>query len=140
MLSEKKKILKANEDFYEALATRDLEAMKRVWLTDKKVGCIHPGWAIVRNWETIMKNWESLFNPEDQIDIKLSDISLELRGDMAWVTCIQEMVYIKRDPVTFKISQSTNIFAKDSERWFMLIHHASPIIVSSYKPEVPNLQ
>ncbi len=139
-ISDKKEILKVNEGFYAALATRDIDAMKKVWLETEKAGCVHPGWVIVKNWETIMQSWKSIFDPEDQVDIKLSDMSLEISGDMAWVSCIQEMVYIKRDPVTFNISQSTNVFKKDSRRWVMLIHHASPIIVSSYKPEMPNLQ
>ena len=139
-MSDKKEILKVNEGFYTALATRDIDAMEKVWLATEKAGCVHPGWAIVRNWKTIMQSWKSIFNPEDQVDIKLSDMSLEISGDMAWVSCIQEMVYIKRDPVTFNISQSTNVFKKDSGHWVMLIHHASPIIVSSYKPEMPNLQ
>lgn len=139
-MSEKKEILKVNEDFYHALATRNLETMKKVWLMNEKAGCVHPGWAIMRNWEAIMQSWKSIFNPEDQVDIKLSDLSVEISGDMAWITCVQEMVYIKRDPVTFNISQSTNVFKKDSGRWVMLLHHASPIIVNGYSPEVSNLQ
>ncbi|MGI9558262.1 MAG: nuclear transport factor 2 family protein [Thermodesulfobacteriota bacterium] len=139
-MSERDEILRANDSFYNALGTRDLKAMKDVWLTDERAGCVHPGWAIMRNWETIMQSWESLFDPQDQVDIKLSDVSLEINGDMAWVTCIQEMVYIKREPVTFNISQSTNIFRREGGRWVMLIHHASPVIVSNYRPEVANLQ
>ncbi len=139
-MSDKDEILKANEDFYSALATRDIKAMEQVWLTNEKAGCVHPGWAIMRNSETIMQSWKSIFNPEDQVDIKLTDMSLEISGDMAWVTCIQKMTYIKREPVTFNISQSTNIFRKDSGRWVMLIHHASPIIVSDYKPEITSIQ
>lgn len=139
-MSEREDILKSNKEFYEALGKRDLDAMKRVWLTGDKAGCVHPGWAIMRKWETIMQSWESIFNPEDQVHIKLSDISLEISGDMAWLTCIQEMFYIKREPQTFNISQSTNIFRKQDGKWGMLIHHASPIIVTGYKPEVSNLQ
>jgi hypothetical protein len=37
------------------------------------------------------------------------------------------MVYIKRDPVTYNLSLSTNIFEKTSDGWLMVIHHASPI-------------
>ncbi|WP_462137052.1 YybH family protein [Candidatus Mycalebacterium sp.] len=139
-MSDKEEILKANDDFYSALATRDLKAMEKVWQTDEKAGCVHPGWTIMRNWETIMQSWESIFDPHDQADIKLSHVSLEISSDMAWVTCVQEMTYIKREPVTFNISQSTNIFKKNAGRWVMLIHHASPIIVSGYRPQVSSIQ
>lgn len=139
-MSDKKEILKANDDFYTALATRNLKAMEEVWQTGEKAGCVHPGWAIMRNSENIMRSWKSIFDPQDQVDIKLSQVSLEISGNMAWVTCIQEMTYIKREPVTFNISQSTNIFKKDAGRWVMLIHHASPIIVNSHRPRVSIIQ
>ena len=48
-------------------------------------------------------------------------------GDTAWVTCIQELTYIMRDPVMMNVSVSTNIFEKTGAGWLMLIHHASPV-------------
>lgn len=139
-MSERREILKVNRSFYEALATRDLKAMEEVWPEDEKAGCVHPGWAIMRKSENIMRSWKDIFDPEDQVDIKLSDLSLEISGDIAWVTCIQEMTYIKRDPVAFNVSQSTNVFKKESGRWVMIIHHASPIVASGRTPEVSNIQ
>ena len=137
---ESDKILEINQLFYEALGTRNINLMKLVWANDEKVGCVHPGWTILRSWEAIMQSWENVFDPEDQVDIKLSEIAIRINGKMAWLTCVQEMVYVNRDPVSFNLSQSTNIFEKSNDEWKMVVHHASPIPADNFKLEDTNLQ
>lgn len=126
-ITDEEKIVEVNNLFYKALGTRDLGLMSRVWVTDRRAGCVHPGWIILRSWDAIKQSWENIFDPEDQVDISLSDVSVNIKGDIAWLTCVQQMVYIKRDPVTYNISLSTNIFEKTGDGWLMVIHHASPI-------------
>lgn len=138
--SDRDEILRVNDLFYKALGTRDLKLMEKVWINDERAGCVHPGWTILRSWESIMQSWENVFDPEDQVDINLSSITLNIKGDIAWVTCIQEMTYIKRDPVMFNISHSTNIFEKTESGWQMLIHHASPLPTNDLEVKDANLQ
>lgn len=126
-ITKKENIIKMNDLFYKALGTRDLDLMSKVWVRDRRAGCVHPGWIILRSWEAIHQSWENIFDPEDQVDITISDVSVDIRGNTAWLTCIQQMVYIKRDPVTYNLSLSTNIFEKTPDGWLMVIHHASPI-------------
>lgn len=133
-------ILRVNGLFYEALGTRDLDLMDRVWTKDSRSGCVHPGWTALRNWEAIRQSWESVFDPQDQVDISISNVTVDVRNDVAWVTCLQEMIYIKREPVMFNLSQSTNIFEKKSGRWLMIFHHASPVPVQGYEPENKTIQ
>ena len=137
---DKEEILKVNEIFYRALGTRDLDLMKTIWVLDERAGCVHPGWTILRSWENIYQSWENIFDPEDQVDINLSDINIKINKDRAWLTCLQEMVYIKRDPSMFNLSQSTNIFEKTGGKWLMVIHHASPVPLDNYKAADSNLQ
>ena len=137
---ESDKILKINQLFYDALGTRNIHLMKEVWANEEKVGCVHPGWTILRSWEAIMQSWEGVFDPEDQVDINLSEIRIKIKDNIAWLTCVQEMVYIRRDPVSFNLSQSTNIFEKSNNEWKMVIHHASPIPVDNYNFKDTNLQ
>lgn len=133
-------ILRVNGLFYEALGTRDIDLMDRVWIKDSRSGCVHPGWTALRNWEAIRQSWESVFDPQDQVDISISNVTVDVRNDVAWVTCLQEMIYIKREPVMFNLSQSTNIFEKKSGRWLMIFHHASPVPVQGYEPENKTIQ
>ena len=133
-------ILRVNGLFYEALGTRDLDLMDKVWTKDSRSGCVHPGWTALRNWEAIRQSWESVFDPQDQVDISISNVTVDVRNDVAWVTCLQEMIYIKRDPVMFNLSQSTNIFEKKGGRWLMIFHHASPVPVQGYEPDNKTIQ
>ena len=88
---------------------------------------------MLHGWEAIRQSWENVFDPRDQVAIKLSDITVEMKGDVAWVTCIQQLIYIKRDPVMMSISQSTNIFERYGSGWLMVLHHASPIPITNYE-------
>lgn len=133
-------ILRVNGLFYKALGTRDLDLMDRVWTKDSRSGCVHPGWTALRNWEAIRQSWESVFDPQDQVDISISNVTVDVRNDVAWVTCLQEMIYIKREPVMFNLSQSTNIFEKKGGRWLMIFHHASPVPVQGYEPDNKTIQ
>ena len=138
--SDSEKILKMNRLFYEALGNRNFNLMKQVWVNGQKVGCIHPGWTILRSWDAIMQSWENIFDPDDKVDIHLSNIRINIKENIAWLTCVQEMTYINRNPVSFNLSQSTNIFEKSKNEWKMVIHHASPIPAKNNKSEYENLQ
>ena len=128
-------IFKVNERFYKALGTRDLELMDTVWVKDSRAGCVHPGWIMLRGWQAIRQSWENVFDPRDQVDIKLSNITMEIKGDVAWVTCIQELIYINRHPIMMNVPQSTNIFERHDCGWLMILHHASPIPITNYITE-----
>ena len=125
--SDEELVIEANKKFYQALGGRDLELMKTVFVPDERAGCTHPGWIMLRGFDAIIQSWENVFDPEDKLQINLHNVTVELRGECAWVTCIQELTYIKRDPVMMNVSVSTNIFEKTPSGWLMLIHHASPV-------------
>ncbi|MCH7949015.1 MAG: nuclear transport factor 2 family protein [Candidatus Dadabacteria bacterium] len=129
--TDRELILDVNSRFYKALGTRDLELMGTVFVHDERAGCTHPGWVMLEGWEAIRQSWENVFDPEDQLDIKLHNVTVDIEGDAAWVSCIQELTYIKRDPIMMNVSVSTNIFEKNESGWRMVIHQASPVPIST---------
>jgi len=131
--SDYEEVLKVNEMFYKALGTRNLELMDQVWVKDSRAGCAHPGWIMLSGWQAIRQSWENVFDPNDQVDIRLSSITVEIKGEVAWVTCIQQLIYINRDPIGINMSQSTNIFERHDSGWLMILHHASPIPITNYE-------
>ena len=140
--SDKNHILEANSRFYEALGNRDLELMDKVFVHDERAGCTHPGWVMLRGWEAIRQSWENVFDPEDKLDIKLHNITVDIKGDAACLTCVQELTYIGREPVMMNVSISTNIFERTASGWLMVIHHASPVpfVTEEKEKEENNLQ
>jgi len=138
--SDIEEVLKVNERFYRALGTRDLQLMDSVWVRESRAGCVHPGWIMLKGWDALRQSWESVFDPRDQVDVDLSNVAVEVRGDVAWVTCIQKLIYKSRNPVGINISQSTNIFEKHDSGWLMVLHHASPIPIPDFEIKEESLQ
>jgi ketosteroid isomerase-like protein len=138
--SDRKEVLKVNEMFYIALGTRDLQLMDRAWVRESRAGCVHPGWIMLKGWDALRQSWENVFDPRDQLDVELANVNVEVRGNLAWVTCIQKLIYKSRTPVTINISQSTNIFEKHNSEWLMVLHHASPIPIADLETKGESLQ
>ncbi|KAB2832599.1 MAG: nuclear transport factor 2 family protein [Candidatus Dadabacteria bacterium] len=138
--SDRDLVLEANERFYKALGARDLSLMDTVFVRDERAGCTHPGWVMLRGWEAIRQSWENIFDPEDRLSIKLHNVTVDVKENAACVTCIQELTYINRDPVTMNVSVSTNLFERTESGWLMVIHHASPIpfVTEEASPEKEN--
>ncbi len=135
--NDTEQILEINERFYKALGTRNLELMSTVFVNDDRAGCVHPGWVMLQGWEAIRQSWENVFDPEDQLNIKLHNLTVDIRGNAAWVTCVQELTYTTREPVMMNVSISTNIFERAPSGWLMVIHHASPV---PYTPQQESAQ
>ena len=57
--------------------------MGEVWVKELRSGCVHPGWTVLRNWEAIKQSWESVFDPEDQIDISISNVTMDISDNIA---------------------------------------------------------
>jgi ketosteroid isomerase-like protein len=138
--SDRKEVLKVNQRFYIALGTRDLQLMESVWVREFRVGCVHPGWIMLKGWDALRQSWENVFDPRDQLDVELANVNVEVRGNVAWVTCIQKLIYKSRIPVGINISQSTNIFEKHDSGWLMVLHHASPVPIADRETEGGSLQ
>ena len=138
--SEREEVLKVNEMFYRALGTRDLQLMDNVWVRESRAGCVHPGWIMLKGWDALRQSWENVFNPEDQLDVELANVTVEVRGNVAWVTCIQKLIYKSRIPLSVNISQSTNIFERRDSGWLMVLHHASPIPIADFESRDKSLQ
>ena len=138
--SEQEAVLRVNERFYKALGTRDLQLMDSVWVRESRAGCVHPGWIMLKGWDALRLSWENVFDPRDQVDVELSNVIVEVRGNLAWITCIQKLKYKSRTPVGISISQSTNIFERHDSGWLMVLHHASPIPIADFEVEGESLQ
>jgi ketosteroid isomerase-like protein len=138
--SDREEVLKVNERFYRALGTRDLQLMDSVWVRESRVGCVHPGWIMLKGWDALRQSWENVFDPRDQLDVELANVTVEVRGNVAWLTCIQKLIYKNRIPASVNISQSTNIFERRDSEWLMVLHHASPIPIADLEIKDKSLQ
>ena len=116
----------ANRAFYAAFEAFDLEAMERLWSKDDRVKCVHPGWELLMGHAAVMASWRAIFQNTDAIRFELVDLSVELLGEVAWVTNV-EQIRVGPQGEGQAAALATNLFELDAGEWRMVLHHASPL-------------
>ena len=124
----------ANARFYRAFEALDLSAMETVWAHGEHVRCVHPGWPLLTGWEAVRASWETIFKNTGEIRFTLSDLQAQSRGDLAWVTCTENILTEHQDRIAVTSVLATNLFERDGDRWRMILHHASHIFTPSGAP------
>lgn len=128
-MTDPDQVVEANLKFYFALESLDLDLMDEVWATDTSACCVHPGGYRLTGWESIRNNWEQIFQNTTFMRVDLSDVTVEMHGTVAWVSCIENISTSVGNKTHRARACATNIFIYDDERWLLSLHHAS--IISS---------
>ena len=131
MDDNKELILDTNKRFYEALSKADIRLMESVWVNDTRAKCVHPGWPLLKGWETIKKSWEDIFAAGGISGVRISDINLRLKEGVCWVTCIEHVSHVIKDTIAVNLIQATNLYEMDgNSRCNLILHHASAIPIT----------
>lgn len=117
----------ANARFYRAFESLDPDEMEEVWAKGKHVKCIHPGWALLVGWDAVRASWETIFKNTAEIRFSLTDVSVHVDGNLAWVTCTENILSQVRGNISVTSVLATNLFERAEGRWLMIHHHASHI-------------
>ncbi|MFQ5816801.1 MAG: nuclear transport factor 2 family protein [Terriglobia bacterium] len=124
---QEEKVLKANQRFYAALESLDLEAMEAVWLHEDWVKCVHPGWALLEGWEEIGESWSRIFSNTERMRVVIGNVSVKVENRMAWVCCVEQITSTFERGFDTAWVQATNMFVEREGTWLMVHHHTSPI-------------
>ncbi len=126
-LIDEQSALAANERFYRALESADLAAMEALWLHTDWVKCTHPGWDVLIGWEAVRQSWAQIFAVKSRMRVAATDISLQVEGDTAYVSCCEQLA-VFADVTAAPLSVTTNaanLFQRVNGVWRMIHHHAS---------------
>jgi len=125
----------ANARFYAAFEHGDLDAMRAVWVADSHAVCIHPGWNPVIGAAAVDRSWAVVMANTPYIQFILTDVEVTVRGDVASVTCTENVLAAAEDESTPGFAGgkavSTNVFLRVEGGWRLWIHHASPVLSKS---------
>src|SRR6185436_9837981 len=92
VLKEKiEEVTRANQDFYEAFESLDVGRMDRIWAQQEYVTCIHPGWTLRVGWPAVRDSWVLIFNNTFSMKFELTEIQIQVAGDVAWVICTENI-------------------------------------------------
>jgi ketosteroid isomerase-like protein len=127
MIDKIQDVVEANEKFYRAIKSSDIDLLNDIWINDESVKCVHPGWPMLHGWEAVGQSWKNIFSSGNTLDIELQDVHTQVSGDSAWVICIEKISYRIGGEIQHGFAQSTNIFRFDGSRWLLALHHASPV-------------
>ena len=82
----------ANDAFYLAFNSRDIEQMDRLWSVDYPAVCIHPGWSPLFGREDILLSWENIFTGQGENNrIICHDPRVLPQGDIFSVVCYEQL-------------------------------------------------
>ena len=127
MTDEIQAIAQANQAFYHAFETLKIEAMESVWSKDADIQCGHPGWRILRGWGPVMESWKRIFDNTPSMQFILTDVKIEVNGDVAWVTLYENLASAIEGQNYSAAILTTNIFQKSPDGWRMILHHGSAV-------------
>ncbi len=120
-------LLIANDSFYTAFETMDIDKMKDLWVQDEDSFCVHPGWDILRGWTEIKASWTAIFENTGFMRFELSDVKAVLREDSAWISCMENIYTVAEGKTFHSQVAAVNLFMKIEGQWKMSAHHASAI-------------
>lgn len=128
-------VLSVNSGFYAAFEAGDLDAMTDLWVSDGHAVCIHPGWAPVVGAAAVRRSWAVIMANTPYIQFILTDVDVNVVGDVASVTCTENVLSADEDTPVEGFAGgravSTNIFRRPrhgGDAWRLWIHHASPVL------------
>ena len=125
-LTDEQSALAANERFYRALESADLAAMESLWLHADWVKCAHPGWGVLVGWEAVRQSWAQIFAVKSQMRVAATDISLQVEGDTAYVSCCEQLAVFTNAAAPLSVTtNAANLFQRVNGVWRMIHHHAS---------------
>jgi len=120
-------VLAAHAAFYEAFESRDLDAMSDIWEHSDRVTCAHPGWSLLRGWASVAASWVALFQGPQHMQFILTDVHVEVVGDVAWVTVDENIL----DEDSGATVAAMNLFVRAGEGWRMVGYHGSGVLPRS---------
>ena len=131
-------VLRANQALYDAFETGDADLMAALWLDGpgaSTVSCVHPGWSPLHGRETVLRSWTMIMANTSFIQFVLTDVEVTVAGEVAVVTCGENMLTGLDDVTGGDIgglaggrAVATNVFRRTPEGWRLWVHHASPVL------------
>ena len=127
-MSDESEVIEANARFYQAFEALDITEMDRVWAHGAHVKCVHPGWPLLTGWEAVRESWDTIFTNTEEMRFTLSNVSAAVGGDLAWVTCTENILSEVAGRVGVTAILATNLFERDGADWRLIHHHASHVL------------
>lgn len=143
--AESRAVERANQAFYDAIETSDLDGLEAVVLTGplaESVTTVHPGWPVLRGRREVMRSYALIMANTEYIQFFLTDVEIAVDGDTALVTCTENILTggpAEEDgsagALVGGLVVATNVFRRTTEGWRLWAHHGSPVLADDSDEE-----
>jgi len=99
--------------------------MDRVWENSERAMCVHPGWSPLVGWESVRMSWERIFQNTALMQFQVRYLNVVVQGEFGFVTCVEGITSVVQGTATNFSTFATNVFARYTDGWRMVAHHAS---------------
>lgn len=121
-------VVAANARFYRAFEALDIALMDQVWVHGEHVKCVHPGWPLLSGWDAVRESWTAIFENTAEMRFTLSNVQAMVGGDLAWVSCTENILSEAGGRVSVTAILATNLYERDGRQWRLVHHHASHVL------------
>ncbi|WP_110400379.1 YybH family protein [Sphaerotilus hippei] len=111
--------------FYEALQRADLEQVMAVWADDEEIACISPGGPRQIGAAAIRGGFEEIF-AQGGVNVRVVQVRRVVVGGCAVHHVLEEVRVPTEQGTHAGYVVATNLYAKTTQGWKLLVHHASP--------------
>ncbi|MEQ9520431.1 MAG: nuclear transport factor 2 family protein [Parvibaculum sp.] len=113
-------LLFANDAFYQAIVSRDMDALEGLWSVNAPASCVHPGWPPLHGRMEVMESWQRIMAGPAPPQIICHQAGANLIGDIGLVTCYEQ---IGREWLV-----ATNLFNREGTGWVIFHHQSGPTV------------
>jgi ketosteroid isomerase-like protein len=112
-------LLAANEAFYDAFDSGDVDGMAALWAEEHPVACVHPGAAPIHGRDEVLASWKDILSASTRPAIQCLQPQALLLESAGLVLCIEALSGGRLI--------ASNMFALEQGVWRMVHHHAGPM-------------
>ena len=116
-MSDHAAVLFANDAFYVAFLSHDIQAMEALWASGPTISCVHPGWNHLAGRDVVIESWDGILANQEGPEFEVKGSTASVFEDTAVLICYE--VFAEWTMV------ATNVFVREDGEWRIMHHQAS---------------
>jgi ketosteroid isomerase-like protein len=76
----------------------------------------------------VRDSWVLIFNNTFSMTFELTDVIVQVAGDIAWVVCVEHITTHQTDEPQQAKVLATNLFERIGDEWLLIHHHGSAVM------------
>ena len=137
-MSDLTAVEQANAGFYQAFETLDIARMELRLVARRARAVRPPGLAPPGRLGAVRTSWATIFENTAEMRFSLSDVRASAIGDLAWVTCTENIFSEVHGRLAVTSVLATNLFERTADGWRLIHHHASHVFSATPESDSTN--